>query len=155
MLLSCDSLSLASAFLNKIGHTISVLFIMTTNQDIEKLEASQPFLGDSGSNCSDEQQPQSSIPIRRKQNSLFLKRYGVLMHILLIASYSIAFWYAGWKWKLSSRPGELLPLPAREAVHWELRPFTTSLIDNPFTGEPRPELEHAWHNLVSSKRYWF
>ncbi|KAL9105817.1 MAG: hypothetical protein Q9227_009073 [Pyrenula ochraceoflavens] len=43
---------------------------------------------------------------------------------------------------------ELLPLPAREAIKWETRSFPTRLLDNPFTGDPRPELDQAWHKLL-------
>ena len=126
---------------------------MTTSQNNEKFEAFQPFLKGFGGNCSDEQPPQSPLAIRRKRNVLLLNQCAVLTHFLILTIYSLGIWFAAWKWSVLCRPRELLPLPAREAVHWELRPFTTSLIDNPFAGAPRPELEHTWHNLVSSA--WF
>lgn len=42
-------------------------------------------------------------------------------------------------------------VPARNAVEWGTRRFETNIIDNPFSGEPRPELERAWHELLRSK----
>lgn len=44
-----------------------------------------------------------------------------------------------------------LPVPARSAVHWEVRPFETKVRGNPFSGGPRPELDHAWHQLLQSE----
>ena len=43
--------------------------------------------------------------------------------------------------------------PARDAVHYETVTFDGYfVIESPFTGEPRPELDDAWHNLLRSKR---
>ncbi|KAI1630920.1 hypothetical protein F4809DRAFT_658881 [Biscogniauxia mediterranea] len=39
-------------------------------------------------------------------------------------------------------------LPHYEGLVWEQRKFPTSLVDNPFSGNPRPELDEAWHNLL-------
>ena len=41
-------------------------------------------------------------------------------------------------------------VPARNALHWGTRKFSTNIVDNPFAGEPRPELEQAWHELLQS-----
>ncbi|RYP12050.1 hypothetical protein DL767_011488 [Monosporascus sp. MG133] len=38
-------------------------------------------------------------------------------------------------------------LPAREGLLWEERRFPTNIVDNPFTGDPRPELDEAWYRL--------
>ncbi|KAL4869528.1 hypothetical protein BDV12DRAFT_185049 [Aspergillus spectabilis] len=43
-----------------------------------------------------------------------------------------------------------LPLPAREGLQWEYRHFPTELVDNPFAGPPRAEMEDAWHNLLKN-----
>ncbi|EDN94567.1 hypothetical protein SS1G_10441 [Sclerotinia sclerotiorum 1980 UF-70] len=41
-----------------------------------------------------------------------------------------------------------MSVSARSAVTWEVRKFETKILGNPFVGEPRPELENAWHNLL-------
>ncbi|KAI1262686.1 hypothetical protein F5Y18DRAFT_396998 [Xylariaceae sp. FL1019] len=45
---------------------------------------------------------------------------------------------------------EHLPLPSREGLLWERRKFPTNLVDNPFTGSPREELDEAWHELLQN-----
>ncbi|CAJ2504617.1 Uu.00g120110.m01.CDS01 [Anthostomella pinea] len=48
-----------------------------------------------------------------------------------------------------SRPANLTrPLPSREGLQWGERKFPTNIVDNPFTGAPRPELDEAWHRLL-------
>ena len=37
------------------------------------------------------------------------------------------------------------------ALEYERRTLRTDLDSNNFTGEPRPELDEAWHNLLKSK----
>lgn len=39
-------------------------------------------------------------------------------------------------------------MPARSALQWEVRRLETNIRGNVFVGEPRPELENAWHNLL-------
>ncbi|RYO87812.1 hypothetical protein DL764_008806 [Monosporascus ibericus] len=39
-------------------------------------------------------------------------------------------------------------LPDREGLLWEERRFPTNIVDNPFTGDPRPQLDEAWHRLL-------
>ncbi|KAI0457086.1 hypothetical protein F5B21DRAFT_109479 [Xylaria acuta] len=41
-----------------------------------------------------------------------------------------------------------LPLPDRAGLQWEERKFPTNIVDNPFTGNPRDELDQAWHKLL-------
>ncbi|KAI0197253.1 hypothetical protein EV127DRAFT_6292 [Xylaria flabelliformis] len=41
-----------------------------------------------------------------------------------------------------------LPLPDRAGLQWEERKFPTNIVDNPFTGNPRDELDEAWHKLL-------
>ncbi|EED12773.1 conserved hypothetical protein [Talaromyces stipitatus ATCC 10500] len=43
-----------------------------------------------------------------------------------------------------------LPLPSREGLQWEDRRFETNIVDNPFAGPPREELENAWHDLLKN-----
>ncbi|KAI1196276.1 hypothetical protein F5X97DRAFT_334791 [Nemania serpens] len=40
------------------------------------------------------------------------------------------------------------PLPSRSGLQWEQRRFPTNIVDNPFTGIPRDELDAAWHDLL-------
>ncbi|KAI0868267.1 hypothetical protein GGS24DRAFT_513592 [Hypoxylon argillaceum] len=42
------------------------------------------------------------------------------------------------------------PLPNREGLRWEYRKFPTNLVNNPFTGNPREELDEAWHELLQN-----
>lgn len=39
--------------------------------------------------------------------------------------------------------------PAKHVIEYERRTLLRTLRNNPFTGEPREELEEAWHNLLS------
>ena len=41
-------------------------------------------------------------------------------------------------------------VPAREALHSDIRCFPTRITNNPFVGDPRPELHAAWHHLLRS-----
>lgn len=42
-------------------------------------------------------------------------------------------------------------VPNREGLRWEYRKFPTNLVNNPFTGNPREELDEAWHELLQSR----
>ena len=45
----------------------------------------------------------------------------------------------------------LIYSPARSAVSFERRVFDGSfIIDSPFTGKPRPELDAAWHDMLQN-----
>lgn len=124
---------------------------MVASYDTEKLEASQPFLNNLTNDYPNEHPGQASTTVRMKKSHHLLIRYPIMTHLLILITYSFAFLFAaGFKLRTSSCTSEILPLPAREAVQWELRPFTTSLVNNPFTGLPRPALDQAWHNLLKS-----
>lgn len=46
--------------------------------------------------------------------------------------------------------------PAREAITYDAPTLLeTKLHDNPFVGEPRPELDGAWHDLLESRSLAF
>ena len=111
----------------------------------------QPFLNDSSDRLPERESQQVSHRPKPRECQI-LNRNAISLHVLLIGVYSIVFLLAT-RYQLTSRfcASEILDLPAREAVHWELRPFTTRLVNNPFSGEPRPELEEAWHGLVRSE----
>ena len=52
---------------------------------------------------------------------------------------------------LSFLEAEILHLaPASDVLRSEKKTLFASLDHNPFTGEPRPELDEAWHDLVES-----
>lgn len=43
---------------------------------------------------------------------------------------------------------DIFPSLARSsAIHFEQRPFSVKIHHNPFAGDPRPELDNAWHDL--------
>ena len=112
----------------------------------EKLEESHPFFGRLHE-LSDEP---SAIQLDA-QGHHYLNKYLLSIHALLIIAYSLTYIFVTRsKFTSPSHPSGILPLPGREAVHWELRPFTTSLVNNPFAGTPRSELDLAWHNLMKS-----
>ena len=128
---------------------------MAVSYDSEKLEASQPFLNNLNHDFPNEDLGQPSTTMQTKQSHRLWNRYSITCHLLILVAYSFAFFFAGgFKSGRPSCTSEILPLPAREAVKWELRPFTTSLVDNPFTGTPRPALDQAWHNLLKSIIFW-
>ncbi|EGD95293.1 hypothetical protein TESG_02781 [Trichophyton tonsurans CBS 112818] len=41
-----------------------------------------------------------------------------------------------------------LPLPDRQGLKWEYRRFPTNIVNNPFAGPPREEMEQAWHKFL-------
>lgn len=45
---------------------------------------------------------------------------------------------------------EAVAVPSRDGLKWEDRRFETNIVDNPFAGPPREELENAWHELLKS-----
>ncbi|KAF2163208.1 hypothetical protein M409DRAFT_57512 [Zasmidium cellare ATCC 36951] len=79
-------------------------------------------------------------------------RRKALAHLLLASTYTLIFLIAITAVVRRSRSLEMniLPLSARDAIELELRPFETKTRDNPFTGDPRPELDKAWHGLLEN-----
>lgn len=51
-----------------------------------------------------------------------------------------------------NRPFTDLPIvPDRQGLKWEYRRFPTNIVNNPFAGPPREEMEQAWHKFLRSK----
>ncbi|KJZ79190.1 hypothetical protein HIM_01341 [Hirsutella minnesotensis 3608] len=78
-------------------------------------------------------------------------RRALLIHGLIISLYTVAYLVLIILTIPSSKNAltqQHLPLPAREGLIWEKRKFPTKIVDNPFSGEPRPELDEAWHRLL-------
>ena len=125
---------------------------MAARFEKESFEISEPFLDNISDDCPGEQPALPSSAARQEKGSFRLNSLcWICLHLVVIGFYSVIFFFVvGSNLKSSACPSEMLPLPAREAVRWELRPFKIKLIDNPFGGKPRPELEEAWHNLVQS-----
>ena len=115
----------------------------------DELEASEPFLQHDDGQAQDRisEKPSRTPSIHKTRNPW------IILHLILIVSYSLFFLVIAKRSASSTCPTELLVLPAREALVWELRRFRTSLVDNSFTGEPRPELDEAWHDLVKSLHF--
>lgn len=73
-----------------------------------------------------------------------------ILHFVCVITYTTIFAIALFsaKEKPQSTSAPLLQLPAQNSIHQEIQHFPTALRNNAFTGDPRPELDHAWHNLV-------
>lgn len=71
------------------------------------------------------------------------------IHAILLLTYTVVFALSFRYLTKSTRPNlSHLNLPAESVLHPEIRYFPTALRNNPFTGEPRPELDSAWHDLL-------
>ncbi|XWX00529.1 hypothetical protein V2A60_008549 [Cordyceps javanica] len=86
---------------------------------------------------------------KRKGKSL---RIPLWVHGLLLSVYTIVFvlLVVHGQPKTTTKPEKHLPLPSRQGLVWEDRKFPTDIVDNPFTGEPREELDEAWHKLLKN-----
>lgn len=78
------------------------------------------------------------------------KRLGLfpLFHIALVIVYTAMF-ICALNYAIDRKtPWSPLKLPAREALRPELKYFRTDITSNPLAGEPRVELDRAWHDLL-------
>jgi hypothetical protein len=102
--------------------------------------------------CYDDKQP-----IRPHEGRSTRKFRPIYFHVVLILVYSAI--YVGLLLRtFSIRPPDADPsvpqprpphrLPAREGLIWEERQFPTEITNNAFAGDPRPELDEAWHHLL-------
>lgn len=41
-------------------------------------------------------------------------------------------------------------MPSRQGLQWENRYFPTKIVDNPLSGDPREELDEAWHEMLKN-----
>ncbi|PLB51573.1 hypothetical protein P170DRAFT_352188 [Aspergillus steynii IBT 23096] len=82
-----------------------------------------------------------------------------LIHGSIIIAYSLLLWavlFPGIPFSASDKDerktNSASPsvLPAREGLQWEYRRFPTKIVDNPFAGPPRPEMDDAWHDLLKN-----
>lgn len=127
--------------------------------EADKRESASPLLGDveSTPKCSSEPLPQSP--------SAQSWRHNVCSHstFLGLAYAVLCFLYLGlfYGWMPSSHHAnnacanshDLFPSIAdSDAVHYERRPFPVRIHGNAFAGEPRPELDAAWHELFEDIR---
>jgi len=140
--------------------------------------AAQPFLD--GTHCHNEEEEshdsfgeprdKASLGLRfRIKQSFWSSWVYFLSHAIILVTYSAAFvYFASKNHRVDQRAPEIIPckapiihsitstyltdeVPARRALQWETRRFPTLITNNPLAGEPRPELEEAWHNLLRSK----
>lgn len=81
-----------------------------------------------------------------------LLRSPLVLHCALIAFYTVVLLLS--IFVLLNRPDHgpnLIYSPARSAVSFERKVFDGSfIIDSAFTGDPRPELDEAWHDLLQN-----
>ncbi|PQK15761.1 hypothetical protein BB8028_0006g00830 [Beauveria bassiana] len=74
----------------------------------------------------------------------------VWAHGIFFSLYTALFLVLTLRAPSGSKSERHLPLPSREGLIWEDRKFPTAIVDNPFTGEPREELDEAWHELLKN-----
>ncbi|KAM3513171.1 hypothetical protein MY11210_003196 [Beauveria gryllotalpidicola] len=84
-----------------------------------------------------------------------LSHIPVWAHGIFFLLYTALFLFLTLHAQSGSKSESHLPLPSREGLIWENRKFPTAIVDNPFTGEPRDELDEAWHELLKIKRMLF
>lgn len=91
------------------------------------------------------------LPILRHKSIHWpVSKYWIL-YVILFLIYTAIFIKVSSSVASQARPGNVqLPLSARSSLHQEIRYFPTALRNNAFTGEPRPELDLAWHNLLAN-----
>ncbi|KAL8665678.1 MAG: hypothetical protein Q9202_001988 [Teloschistes flavicans] len=87
----------------------------------------------------------------RKSTHSFVK-HPFALHSIILGIYTILFFLA--LTVLFTGPDHgpnLIHSPARSAVSFQRKVFDGALvIENPFTGSPRPELDEAWHRLLQN-----
>lgn len=117
------------------------------DDDVESSEHSnEPLLSEYGDRLSREE-PLAWWSFKRQQALVF--------HFILVMLYTTANVIL---LATTLSPGSLqtstakskLPLPDRQGLIWEERRFPTSIVDNPFTGDPREEMDEAWHALLQN-----
>ncbi|KAI8627285.1 hypothetical protein F5Y19DRAFT_442345 [Xylariaceae sp. FL1651] len=77
------------------------------------------------------------------------------LHGALISLYTITFivmiYYGPFNpIACPTEASQSLSLPSRAGLQWERRKFPTNIVDNPFTGSPREEVDAAWHDLLQN-----
>ncbi|CAD6442489.1 4212a482-96a7-422d-a9ec-35f135570af6 [Sclerotinia trifoliorum] len=128
-------------------------FIMSGNmKDCEDLALTEGFLDQESTESGKRALKHKHNQYSRSSICLSQKSFWPWIHIFLIFNYTVLFSLAILKFSRNAihlqPPEELLHLSARSAIEWEVRKFETKILGNPFVGEPRPELENAWHNLL-------
>lgn len=81
-----------------------------------------------------------------------------LIHGVFIGVYTVVYAFVilstiqGMKYMNASGKdsGSKSLLPSRAGLQWEERKFPTNIVDNPFAGPPRQELDDAWHHLLQN-----
>lgn len=87
----------------------------------------------------------------RKSTHPFVK-HPFALHSIILGIYTIIFFLALTVLFTGPEHGpNLIYSPARSAVSFQRKVFDGALvIENPFTGSPRPELDEAWHRLLQN-----
>ncbi|EPE30942.1 hypothetical protein GLAREA_03909 [Glarea lozoyensis ATCC 20868] len=91
---------------------------------------------------------------KRRYPEVSLRRIAILFtiaQISLIITYTAVFLLLKERdSRDDNSTGDLRMSPARDAIRYEQRYFEKQgHVTSPFSGEPRPALEEAWHNLLS------
>ncbi|KAI1770222.1 hypothetical protein F4818DRAFT_274284 [Hypoxylon cercidicola] len=115
------------------------------DDEYKPIQVEAPLLGDEAGNI---QSQHRMIPLTVR------RRPWMYIHGFIIVLYTAIYLVLlSFTTHSTSQPSQIntsshRPLPSREGLLWEERRFPTNIIDNPFTGEPRPELDEAWHHLL-------
>lgn len=90
--------------------------------------------------------------IQHQRQSRFCNlSFPLLFHILLILTYTSSFAYLTRKsWNPTSSKSDTYYSPAESAIAYMTKTVDGLATDSIFAGDPSPELDHAWHNLLTN-----
>jgi hypothetical protein len=115
-----------------------------THDDVKSGQSSEPLLSDSDSDF--------TYRPRKSTRWSWCSQLPLYAHVILVLIYTSVYvtLYLSTLYSDNDRVGssQRLPLPDRQGLIWEQRKFPTSIVDNPLTGDPRPEMDEAWHHLL-------
>ncbi|MCJ1312212.1 hypothetical protein MMC25_005886 [Agyrium rufum] len=98
--------------------------------------------------------PQSDIVNSRRRNRAYIKSCMVftILQLILIGIYSLVFLHLRSSLSVKSADGyhpDIPRTPAKDAVKFEEKYFVKlGYLTSPYSGEPRAELDNAWHQLL-------
>lgn len=113
-----------------------------SSHDMQPLLASEDEVG------VEQSQPAAGSPRSQWIWLVVLLSYIPVVGLTVVGTWAILRSRAG----PSASPQDTFPtLRQSGALKWERRLFPTEIYNNPYAGEPSPELDLAWHNLFEGK----
>ncbi|KAK1144403.1 hypothetical protein N8T08_005556 [Aspergillus melleus] len=124
---------------------------MATNEEREK----RPFLAGEGSEVDSEALAGSRHENGTDSQSRFLKTYRLLF-ILQTVSLAGNIAFLGWNISCASKSqvshgngmGHQVYTPAQSSLQYTIQEMASAPPSNPFAGEPSPEIDRAWSDLL-------